>query len=181
MIIAQQNKYSGYFNIDEITIEKDGKFTKQEILVKDDGVGAIVYNKKTDKYIFVSQWRATLDDDMVEIVAGAMDIEGEDAETAIKREVLEEIGYKCDKVELIEEGFASPGGITEYVKIFYIEVSEKVSNGGGNKDENENIEIVEKSYEEMVNSKFYDMKTSLAVNWVKLKKANLKIEHPSQA
>jgi ADP-ribose pyrophosphatase len=69
--------------------------------------------------------------EILEIVAGTLDKENEDAREAMIREIDEEIGYKTDKITLIDECYMSPGGSTEKISIYYCEVSEKIHQGGG--------------------------------------------------
>lgn len=176
-IIGTQTVYKGFFNMLELTI-KDGDSTyKREIFSRcskgnsEDSVAAIVYDTKMDKYIFVSQFRAGLyremDKNIVELVAGTVKLsEGDDKENCMKREILEEIGYKTDSIKLISDFYVSPGGSAEKVYLYYIEVSEKVEEGGGLEEENENIEIVYMSMYDMKNYIFKDAKTIIGINYI---------------
>lgn len=168
------NKYNGFYSVDEISIEsKSGKLIKREIVStggKSNGsVAALVYNTKTDKYIFVSQWRPGPKSSIIEIVAGLRDYRGEDPKDTIIREIEEEVGYKTDTLILLEECFMSPGALTERISIYYAEVSEKIGNGGGVESEDEDIEIVEMSPSKVLTEKFNDAKTIIAVNYIKNK------------
>lgn len=164
MISEKIKLYSGYHNLYELIIQKkSGKKTSREFLNNKDGVAAIVYDKKLDKYIFVSQWRPCLENNMIEIVAGSIEI-GETPEQAVKKEVLEEIGYNCDSIEYLTKCYVSPGVLSESIHIYYIEVSDKVSEGGGLESELEEIDIIYMTKSEMLNSEFIDAKTLLAVN-----------------
>jgi len=76
-------------------------------------------------------------------VAGGID-KGEKPEQAIKREIMEETGYKVDYVKHISDFYASPGKTSELISLFYCEVSEKVNEGGGIGDERISVVEVEK-------------------------------------
>lgn len=168
MITEKVNKHKGYHSLDELTIQKkSGKKTSREFLTNKNGTAAIVYNKILNKYIFVSQWRPCLEDVMLEIVAGSIEL-GEQPEETIKKEILEEIGYKCDSIKYLSKFYVSPGVISEFVYLYYVEVSEKVSQGGGLESEMEEIEIIYMTESEMLNYEFIDVKTILAINMLKL-------------
>ena len=134
-------KYSGKFKIEELTIKTGDKEFKTEVFNRGHSVGALVYNTETKKYLFTEQYRAGAEGMMIEIVAGKME-EGEKTQEAIKREIVEEIGYKVDNIVHITDFYLSPGGSSEVMALFYVEVSEKIGEGGG-VDENENINIIE--------------------------------------
>lgn len=79
MLSNRETKYKGHFKLDELTVKtRSGKEVKRELLVKKDAVAAVVYNTKTKKYIFVSQWRPGSNSELIELVAGTLDIPGED-------------------------------------------------------------------------------------------------------
>ena len=168
MIKEKNRVYDGHFKIYELTIESKGKTFKREVLVRKNVVASLVYDTTKDKYIFVSQWRPGSESKLIEIVAGTLE-EGEDPIDAMKREILEEVGYKTDLIFKVAQCYLSPGGTTEFIDIFYSEVSEKVSEGGGLEEENEDIEILEfdkkeldKNYED---NNFLDAKTLISIKF----------------
>lgn len=168
MIANQENKYNGYLKVDEITYKnQSGKNVRREVMNRPNAVASLVYDTNRQVYVFVKQWRPGALSDVVEIVAGTLDHPNEDTRSAIEREILEEIGYKTDKLKLIDEGWVSPGGTTEKVTIYFAEVSEKVSEGGGLESEDEEIEIIEMTKSEMLSTRFEDLKTIIAVMWAR--------------
>lgn len=168
MILNRENKYKGFISIDELTLKsRSGKEIKREVMVRKDAVAAIVYDTKKDKFIFVSQWRPGSNSDILEIVAGTLDIPGEDPREAMVREIDEEIGYKTDSIVLIDECYMSPGGTTEVISIYYCEVSEQIHAGGGLEDED--IDIIEMDLKEILSTRFKDAKTIIGVNYIKFK------------
>jgi ADP-ribose pyrophosphatase YjhB (NUDIX family) len=80
---------------------------------------------------------------MVEVVAGCID-EGEKPEQALKREIMEETGYKVDFTKHISDFYSTPGKTSELTSLFYCEVSERVDVGGGIDDEYVSVVEVEK-------------------------------------
>jgi ADP-ribose pyrophosphatase len=153
-IVKRESKYSGHFNIEEVTVKNGDKEFKAEIFNRGNSVGALVYNTETKKYIFTEQYRVGADGIMVEIVAGKID-ENEKPQDAIKREIAEEIGYKVDNMTHITDLYLSPGGSNEIIALFYVEVSEKIGEGGGIGDEK--IRIVEVDDLGMSGNLFFDM------------------------
>lgn len=139
-IVNREVKYSGKFKIEEVTVQKGDEEFKTEVFDRGNSVGALVYNTETKKYLFTSQYRVGSEGVMIEIVAGKID-EGETPQEAVKREIVEEIGYKVDTMLHITDMYLSPGGSKEVMALFYVEVSEKIGDGGG--IEGENITVVE--------------------------------------
>jgi hypothetical protein len=92
---------------------------------------------------------------MIEIVAGSLDIEGEKPEEALKREIVEEMGYKVDLINHLKDFYMTPGGCTEVTSLFYVEVSEKIGEGGG--IDHENITVVEVDYLGAMGTLFWNM------------------------
>jgi ADP-ribose pyrophosphatase len=139
-IIEKKKVYEGYTSLEEVTIKNGEKEFTREILKLGNAVGAIIKDTTKNKYIFVSQYRPGAEGLMVEIVAGKID-DGEKPEEAMKREIMEETGYKVDYINHMKDFYTSPGKTDEIISIFYVEVSEKVNEGGGIDDEE--ISVVE--------------------------------------
>ena len=79
----------------------------------------------------------------VETCAGKLD--GETAERRIVKEMEEELGYRVTEVQRLFELYVSPAAIMEKIVFFTCASSpaDKVSDGGGLKEEGEDIEVVE--------------------------------------
>ena len=75
----------------------------REVFERGNSVAGIVYDTVKEKYIFVKQWRPGAEGDMIEIVAGSLDVEGEKPAEALKREIVEEMGYKVDLINHLIE------------------------------------------------------------------------------
>jgi nudix-type nucleoside diphosphatase (YffH/AdpP family) len=87
---------------------------------------------------------------LIETPAGLLD--GDDAETAIRREAEEETGYRVEAVVRIGEYFMSPGSVTERIAFFTgsYRAEERVSQGGGVEGEGEDIEVLEVTLAEAI-------------------------------
>jgi ADP-ribose pyrophosphatase len=125
--------YDGY-----LTIEERGG---REVIQSANAVAAVIYDTVKEKYIFVEQTRPSVEGKTVEVCAGKID-EGENPEEALKREIIEETGYKVDEISHIYDYYSAIGYSTEIISLFYVEVSEKIGEGGGT-DEHEDITVVE--------------------------------------
>ena len=166
MLSNRETKYKGFYTLDELTVKtRSGKEVKRELLVKKNAVAAVVYNTTTNKYIFVNQWRPGSNSEILELVAGTLDVPGEDPREAMKREIDEEIGYKTDSITLIDECYTSPGGTNEVITIYYCEVSEQIHEGGGL--EFEDIDVIEMDIQEVLSTRFRDAKTIIGINYIK--------------
>src|SRR5580704_10262984 len=108
-----------------------------------------------------------------ETVAGMIDA-GEDAETALRREALEEVGYRVGEVEHIATYFASPGGSSERMFVYFAEVgaADRVDgHGGGLAAEHEDIRIVRTPLAEFIDGldrgAYSDSKICVAGFWLR--------------
>jgi nudix-type nucleoside diphosphatase (YffH/AdpP family) len=129
----------------------DGTWTEQQREVYDRGNGATILlrDESRDTVLLTRQFRLPAylnghpDGMLIEAPAGLLD--GEDAETAIRREAEEETGYRVDSVTRIGEYFMSPGSLTERIAFFTgsYHAGARVSGGGGIASEGEDIEIIE--------------------------------------
>jgi len=76
--------------------------------VLDDGISVLL----------VSQYRAALDVDVLEIPAGKRDVEGEPPEMTAERELAEEVGMRAGRLQKLAEFYNSPGFCDEHSFVF---------------------------------------------------------------
>jgi nudix-type nucleoside diphosphatase (YffH/AdpP family) len=113
-----------------------------------------MYNTKKKTVILIRQFRmpsyvnGNKSGVIIETCAGLLD--GDDPETCVRKEAVEETGYRLKEVKKVFEAYMSPGAVTEIIHFFIGEydASMKVSSGGGLEDEHEDIEILEKPFSE---------------------------------
>ena len=168
------NKYSfDYLN-------DNGQWQNQEREAYDRGNGAtiLLYNSHKRSIILTRQFRmptyvnGNKSGLLIETCAGLLD--GDNPEDCIRRETQEETGYQLGKVTKIFESYMSPGSVTEIVHFFVAEYSPsmKISAGGGLDHEQENIEVLEMSFDEayhlIESGDIKDAKTIMLLQYAKL-------------
>ncbi|MBD8553033.1 NUDIX domain-containing protein [Rhizobium sp. CFBP 8762] len=152
---------------------------KREIFERDDGATILLYNAELGSVVLVRQFRtpAFVNNEpafLLECPAGLLD--GEDAEVAIKREVLEETGYRVGAVEFLFQAYPDPGAVLDKLSFFIgrITASDRVEEGGGLDSEHEDIEVVqmplEAAYALIASGDIRDAKTIILLQWAMLNK-----------
>jgi len=179
-IHSRRRVFDGFFKIEEaeLAYERfDGSMTpplKRLVFERGDSVAALVYHREEDRLLFLRQFRYPTYEKgpgwVTEVVAG-MQEHGEPAEDALKREILEEIGYEVSHLEPIATFYVSPGGSSERIVLYYAEVTAagKVAAGGGLIEENEDIVTVSYSPAELAQAvatgQIQDAKTLIGILW----------------
>ena len=152
----------------------DGKKTFKRMGVdRQDAAAVLVLNTDSNKVVLTKQYRYPItfktSETILEIVAGKVDKDENPLDTAI-RETEEETGYKIKKenIRFLLSCFSTPGYSGERFFIYYATVTDKdkVSEGGGKKDEDEDIEIVEmgrEDFDKLIRTEaIHDAKTYIA-------------------
>jgi nudix-type nucleoside diphosphatase (YffH/AdpP family) len=109
---------------------------------------------------------------MIEVCAGLLD--KDHPEQCIIRETEEETGYRLSTVHKVFETFMSPGAVTEILYLFVGEydATMKVNEGGGIASEQENIEVLEYTFDEafamIENGEIKDAKTIMLLQYAKI-------------
>jgi ADP-ribose pyrophosphatase len=170
-----------FFKVDEaeVSFERtDGSMTppvRRFVFERGDSVAAVVLHRESRELLFTEQFRFPTFDKgpgwLTEIMAGMID--GDEApETALHRELEEELGFRVEHVEPIATFFVSPGGSSERIWLYYAEVTEagRVSDGGGLASEHEEIRIVRMSLDEsraaLRAGRLADAKTIIGLQWL---------------
>ena len=110
---------------------------------------------------------------LVEAVAGKLD--GDDPETCVIREAMEESGITISNPQLVTHCFMSPGAVMEKLSLFLAEYDSRQprAKGGGIGDEGEDIESFEVTLDEglvmIANGEIIDAKTIILLQAAKLR------------
>ena len=132
--------FDDFFAIDEawLSFERtDGTMSpvvRRLSFERGDSVAALLFDREEQAIVLVRQFRFPTHGKgpgwILEAVAGIVD-EGESPEEAIRREVLEETGYRVDQLEHISTFYVSPGGSSERIGLYYAEVGRQDHVGEG--------------------------------------------------
>lgn len=172
-----------WYTLNKVTYDyqkQNGEWETHNREAYDRGNGAtiLLYNKEKGTVILTSQFRLPTylngndSGNLIEACAGLLD--KDNPEDCIKKETEEETGYKVSKVKKIFEAYMSPGSVTEILYFFIAEYNEdmKVTEGGGLAEEQENIEVLELTFENaygMIQSgEIKDAKTIMLLQYAKL-------------
>ena len=176
--------FNDFFKIEEAILRYlrfDGKMSepvRRLVFERGDAVAAIIFNRDSQKVILIKQFRYPTYDKgpgwMQEIVAGIVD-PIETPEEAMRREIMEEIGFRVGELTHITTMYPSPGGSSERITIYYTEVgnTDRIAAGGGLASEGEDIQIVEVALPELWKAmdagEIMDAKTIIGVMWLRRK------------
>ncbi len=178
---SKQTVFHDVFTIEEAKVRfqkfngEMSQTARRMVFERGDSAAALVFNRDTQKVLLINQFRYPTYDKgpgwIHEIVAGTMD-EGEQPEQTIRREIHEEIGYEV-RHDLIPIAtfYVSPGGSSERIHLYYVEVgsADHVSQGGGVASEHEDIELVELTLPDLKQAveqgQIIDAKTLIAAQW----------------
>ena len=163
---------------------RDGTWQSQNRETYDRGNGAtiLLYNPVQKTVILTRQFRfpayvnpksdGSSNGLMIEACAGLLDLD--DPITCIRRETEEETGYVIKDVRKVFEAYMSPGSVTERLFFFVGEYSsaDKVSDGGGQAHEGEDIAVLEMTLDEalaeIASGEICDAKTIMLLQYAKL-------------
>jgi 8-oxo-dGTP pyrophosphatase MutT (NUDIX family) len=113
---SSRTAYQGPFA--RIDVEEWPELGSWEILVQP-GAVAVLPITPTGDVLLVRQLRPAVRTMTVEIPAGLMDVDGEDAVTCAARELFEETGYRHQTIEFLGGVYVAPGVTNHFVHVFW--------------------------------------------------------------
>ncbi|GAA0124740.1 NUDIX hydrolase [Clostridium sp. CTA-19] len=150
--------------IEEVKLP-NGKTSKREI-VEHRGAVAILAFKDENTILLVSQFRKPLNETILEIPAGKLEI-GEEPVICAQRELEEETGYKAENLKFLGKIATTPGFSDE---IIYIYKATDLYDGTIGGDEDEFIDVkeitIDKLKEKIKNGEVIDGKTIAALGFL---------------
>ena len=189
-IISKKRVFDGHFKIDEAHL----KFEQFNGAMSDaitrlnfergDSAAVVLHDPLADTVIMTEQFRYSTQTKgqpwILEIPAGSVESdEINDPVKTLRREVLEEIGYRVESFRKIASFFVSPGGTSERIHLFYaaIRPKDKVAAGGGVATEGEDIHIVTMGVQaalyKISTGEIMDAKTIIGLQWLQMNKGSL--------
>ena len=128
-VVGSHPKFEGKVitvRVDDVRMS-DGAVVEREV-VAHPGAVAVVALDDEGKVVLVNQYRPAIQARLDELPAGLLDVDGEPALTAAKRELAEETGLEADTWDLLIDLHSSPGFSNEAVRIF---LARGLSSAGG--------------------------------------------------
>jgi GDP-mannose pyrophosphatase NudK len=182
-IIKREILSDNWYTLRKLTytyVDKDGseQTVSREAYDRGNGATILLYNVEVKTVILTRQFRLPTFINgnetgmLIEACAGLLD--NEHPEDCIKRETEEETGYKVTAVKKIFEAYMSPGSVTEIVHFFIAAYTKimKTGEGGGVKEERENIEVLEinmdEAYHMISTGEIRDAKTIMLLQYMKI-------------
>ena len=100
------------------TFEGPDGSTFDRDIVRHPGAVSVVPVDDDGQVVLVRQYRAVLDEFILELPAGKLDIEGEDPMVCAQRELVEEVGIEASEWELLASFHHSPGFCDELGRVY---------------------------------------------------------------
>lgn len=139
----------------------DGNQATREVVKHPGAVSVLAVHE--GRLLLVDQFRQPMGRCELEIPAGKLE-KGENPIEAAKRELQEETGYSCGKIEPLHSFYTSPGFADEIIHLF---IASELQKGEMSLDEDEFLEVYEATLEEceayIAEGRIADAKTILAV------------------
>ena len=176
------------FKVDEFDVSHrqfDGAMSavqKRLVFERGDAVAVLLFNGDRKSVVLVEQFRlpaligrrrdqpSTDDAWLLEAVAGMID-GGETPEVAAAREAFEESGYRVRALEPVGRFFASPGGTSERIFLYFAEVTDADRVGAGVGLGDEDVHVVEMPVEDLFvrlgQGLLEDPKLMIAAYWLR--------------
>jgi ADP-ribose pyrophosphatase len=157
--IATRSLFDGrYVQVVGETWSDDGEYE----VIRQMSAAAVLPLTPDDRVLLIRQFRPPIRQDLVEIPAGLLDIEGEDALSCAERELIEETGFRAARTAFLGGVFASAGSTDHYVHLFVARTEPEPIG-----DREPGIELVVRPFAEMVAAagagRIRDAKTALAL------------------
>lgn len=109
---------TAFIRLAELDVEGEGERFTRLVVHHPGAVVAVPVEPDREHVLLVRQYRAAVDRELLEVVAGKRDVEGEAPDTTASREMHEEIGRRPGRLVKLCEFFNSPGFCDEYTHLY---------------------------------------------------------------
>lgn len=142
----------------------DGNEVEREVVEHPGSVAVLAYDEEF-AYLVAQPREAVEEDELLEIPAGTLDVDGEDELECAKRELAEEAELQAEHWSLLHVVYPSPGFLGEKVTIF---AATGLSPASGERDDDEEIEIIRLDLAEIDRAlpEIRDATTVIALQWL---------------
>ena len=146
--ISSQTLFEG--KIIKVTLDQaelpNGKLAAREVVYHPGGVAVLALGE--DGMVpLVRQFRYPIQELLLELPAGKLDMEAEEQLDAAKRELSEEVGLEADEWTYLGHTLASPGFCDERLHMF---LARNLKNSGQHLDEDEFLNVEWMHFDELV-------------------------------
>lgn len=190
-IISKETTYKKFFfTVEEAHFRHElynGQMSKEVVrlnLERGDSAAVILHDPATDTVVLTEQFRYPTYEKgpgwLLEIPAGTIEkSETKDPTVTLRREIMEEIGYKTEQMRFIYTFYVSPGGTSERIHLYYAKASpkDKAAKGGGVLSEGEDIRVmmvkVSDAMRLITDGKLADAKSIIGLQWLQLNRSSL--------
>lgn len=183
-ITSKKTVFKGRYKIDEYTfaydrVAKKGRMEDVQRLVfeRGDSAAALIHDVERDVIVLAEQFRIATHDKgpgyIIEAMAGSVE-EDEEPEDCIRREMMEEVGYRAGKLFLVANGYVSPGSSSERIFLYYAPVmtadlvDPKASGLAAEKEDIKRVEFTREDFLDRIDAAFFDDAKVMALGfWLK--------------
>ncbi len=109
---------TGFLRLSEVEVEGAEERFHRFVVHHPGAVVVVPVERGGEDVLLVRQFRVATGGDLLEVVAGKRDVEGEEPETTARREMHEEIGRRPGRLVKLCEFFNSPGFCDEYTHLY---------------------------------------------------------------
>lgn len=181
---SRKTVFKGRYTIDEFVFGYDrvagkGRLedVKRLVFERGDSCAALIHDVERDVVVLAEQFRIATHAKgpgyIIEAMAGSVE-PGEDPEDCIRREMMEEVGYRAGALVLVSKGYVSPGSSSERIFLYYapVKTADLVDpKASGLAAEKEDIRRVEYAREDFLaridKAEFADAKVMALGFWLK--------------
>ena len=193
-LLERARLHDGFFKLDEVRFRhelRDGTMSAEMsrlLFERGDSVAVLLYDRARDAVLLVEQFRYPAyargeEGWLLEVVAGILEAATPALQIA-HRELLEETGYRAERLAHLQTFYVSPGACTERIHLYvgHLDEGQQVGPGGGLPREHEDIRLIKLTLPEalrmIATGEIRDAKTIIALQWLALHKLQGALQEP---